>query len=242
MLLSLQNNSVDACYNMAFDDYCLERLPLSGESLFYLWRNAPSVIIGLNQNPYTEVNLEYLRERGIKLARRVTGGGAVYHDLQNLNYSFVQKLSSQDEHPEPVLKMAAALREMGVDACVGGRNDIFVEGRKVSGYARRVYKDKELIHGTLMWNVDIDTLTKVLDTPESKLHSKGIASVRSRVTNLREFLPQFDSVEAFRDALFALIAPGKEISLNNTDLQAIQALNEEKFSNPDWIFGKWRNI
>lgn len=228
---------------MAFDDFCLERLPL-GEPLFYLWRNSPSVIIGLNQNPYTEVNLDYIKHAGIALARRVTGGGAVYHDLQNLNYSFVQSLPPDpDAHPEPVLRIAAALREMGVSAEVGGRNDIFVGGRKVSGYARRVYKDRELIHGTLMWNVDIDTLTRALDTPESKLHRKGIASVRSRVANLKDCLPQFPDIESFRDALAALIlgpdAKNPPVTLSDADLQYISDLRLTKFADPSWIFGKW---
>lgn len=236
------NESTDAQYNMAFDDFCLERLPLE-EPLFYLWQNAPSVIIGMNQNPYTEVNLEFLERQGIQLARRVTGGGAVYHDLQNLNYSFVQALGPQDQHPGPVLRIAGALRSLGVNAEVGGRNDIFVDGRKVSGYARRVYKDRELIHGTLMWNVDIDTLTKVLDTPDSKLHRKGIASVRSRVTNLKDCLPQISSIAEFRDRMFELImgedARRAPIELSEDDFSFIKNLNASKFASPDWLFGKW---
>jgi len=246
----LFNDCVNVYRNMALDDYCLESLPLEkGETLVYLWRNAPSVIIGVTQNPYTEVNLEYLKNNGISLARRVTGGGAVYHDLQNLNYSFVQYLdpawdatTPQGEHPSPVLAIASALRALGVDAEVGGRNDIFVDGLKVSGYARRVYKCRELIHGTLMWDVDIDTLTRVLDTPESKLHRKGVASVRSRVGNLRNHLPQFCSVEAFRDALLHIIsADSSQLQLTAADALAIDRLTDEKFSNSSWIYGQWEN-
>jgi len=238
----IENKSTDAQYNMAFDDFCLERLPLE-EPLFYLWQNAPSVIIGMNQNPYTEVNLEYLKANDIQLARRVTGGGAVYHDLQNLNYSFVQKLGPQDQHPAEVLRIADALRSLGVNAEVGGRNDIFVDGRKVSGYARRVYKDRELIHGTLMWNVDIETLTKVLDTPESKLHRKGIASVHSRVTNLKDCLPSISSVQEFRGRMFELImgedAAREPIRLGEEDFACIRELNASKFASCEWLFGKW---
>ena len=141
----LSNPSTDPYFNMAFDEYCLRKLGAE-EPLFYLWRNRPSVIIGLNQNAYGEVNLDCLRQRGILLARRVTGGGAVYHDLQNLNYSIIGRGVS----PEPIV---SALRSLGVDAELSGRNDIFVGGRKVSGYARRVWRGQELVHGTLMFDV-----------------------------------------------------------------------------------------
>ena len=156
----LLNNSTDPYFNMALDEFCLENLVLD-EPYFYLWRNRPSVIIGLNQNAYSEVNLVYLNANGITLARRVTGGGAVYHDLQNLNYTIVAPLPCHPERcPGPVegrsegstpVPIVEALRQLGVPAELTGRNDIFVEGRKVSGYARRVSKRQEIIHGTLMY-------------------------------------------------------------------------------------------
>ncbi len=152
----LLNNSTDPYFNMALDEFCLENIVLD-EPYFYLWRNRPSVIIGLNQNAYSEVNLGYLNANGITLARRVTGGGAVYHDLQNLNYTIVAPLPCHPERcPEPVegrsegatpAPIVYALRQLGVPAELTGRNDIFVEGRKVSGYARRVSKRQEIIHG-----------------------------------------------------------------------------------------------
>ena len=188
---SLVNNSVDPHFNLAFDEWCLEHW--EGEPVFYLWRNRPSVIIGLNQNAYSEVNLGWLRDNGVDLARRVTGGGAVYHDLQNLNYTFVGKGVT----PQP---FADALRKLGVPAEVSGRNDIFVGGRKVSGYARRVWHDREIVHGTLMYDVDIDSLVNALAVPGSKLMSKGIASVRSRVTNLKPMLPSFGSLDEVQSA------------------------------------------
>ena len=183
----LNNPSTDPWYNLSFDEYCLEQYP-SDDRFFYLWRNRPSVIVGLNQNVYAEVNLDYLDAQGICLVRRSTGGGAVYHDLQNLNYTLVGRGVS----PEPVVE---ALRRLGVPAELSGRNDIFVEGRKVSGYARRVWRDRELIHGTLMYDVDLDTLARALDVPGSKLAVKGVASVRSRVANLKEYLPGFASLD-----------------------------------------------
>ena len=226
----LRNPSTDPHFNMSFDEYCLQRLP-SDDDVFYLWQNRPSVIIGHNQDAAREVNLEYLKRNGIVLARRVTGGGAVYHDLQNLNYSIVGR--------KPRIEVIVeALRSLGVPAQLTGRNDIFVEGRKVSGFARSVYRQRELIHGTLMYDVDIDTLTRALDTPESKLNRKGVASVRSRVTNLKDYLPGIEDIYQFRDRLHALLACGDpEINLGPEAMDAIEKRRIEKFAAPEWIYG-----
>ena len=229
----LTNPSTDPWYNMSFDEYCLEQY-LSDDSYFYLWRNRPSVIIGLNQNAYSEVNLGYLQAHDIRLARRVTGGGAVYHDLQNLNYTVIGREAS----PEPVV---AALRALGVPAELTGRNDIFVEGRKVSGYARRLWRDRQIIHGTLMYDVDLDTLAQVLDVPGSKLAVKGIASVKSRVANLKDNLPQFASLDGLQDALQEILAGGDaELPFDDARRAAVQRLSDEKFSTWDWIYGQSR--
>ena len=245
---------------MALDEFCLENIVLD-EPYFYLWRNRPSVIIGLNQNAYSEVNLKYLEENGINLVRRVTGGGAVYHDLQNLNYTIVGWQAANDtaapcaSHPirangrGGVLPPAAtgpavivnALRELGVPAELTGRNDIFVEGRKVSGYARRVSKQQEIIHGTLMYDVDIDTLTHVLDTPGSKLNAKGIGSVKSRVANLKDYLPGFKSLDEVQAALQDILANGDhQMELTESQLNEVRIMAETKFSTWDFIYGRSR--
>jgi lipoate-protein ligase A len=230
----LTNPSTDPWYNMSFDEYCLEQYA-PDDNYFYLWRNRPSVIIGLNQNAYSEVNLGYLRAHGILLARRVTGGGAVYHDLQNLNYTFV---GGEDLSPRP---MVEALRRLGVPAELTGRNDIFVEGRKVSGYARRVWHGRQIVHGTLMYDVDLETLGKVLDVPGSKLSAKGIASVRSRVANLKEYLPQFSSLDAFQAALQELLSDGDaELPFGPERRAEVQRISDGKFSTWDWIYGRSR--
>lgn len=227
----LTNPSTDPWFNMSFDEYCLERYP-SDDGFFYLWRNRPSVIIGLNQNAYSEVNLGYLDAHGILLARRVTGGGAVYHDLQNLNYTFI----GRDVTPGP---MVEALRSLGVDAQLTGRNDIFVDGRKVSGYARRVWHDRQIVHGTLMYDVDLETLARVLDVPGSKLSSKGIASVKSRVANLKDYLPQFPSLDALQSALQERLAAGEaELPFGPERLAEVQRLSNGKFSTWEWIYGQ----
>ena len=229
----LTNPSTDPWFNMSFDEYCLEQYA-SDDSFFYLWRNRPSVIIGLNQNAFSEVNLGFLEERGIVLARRVTGGGAVYHDLQNLNYTLV----GRDVTPQPVVE---ALRRLGVPAELSGRNDIFVEGRKVSGYARRVWRDRQIVHGTLMYDVDLDTLARALDVPGSKLASKGISSVKSRVANLKDYLPQYPSLDALQAALQEMLAAGDgELPFGDDRRAAVQRISDEKFSTWAWIYGQSR--
>ena len=233
----LINNSTDPYFNLAFDEYCLENIH-SEEPYFFLWRNRPAVIIGLNQNAYGEVNLEYLNANGITLARRVTGGGAVYHDLQNMNYTIIGRNPS----PQP---MVDALRQLGVPTELTGRNDIFVEGRKVSGYARRVAGNQEIIHGTLMYDVDLDTLQHVLDTPASKMKVKGISSVRSHVANLKEYLPQFKSLDELQAKLSEILSGGDGPLLaqgsgypNQDVIDAeVRRIAAEKFATWEFIYG-----
>ena len=241
--------STNPWWNMAFDEWLLQCGP--DEPVFRLWRNEPSVIIGHNQVAKQEVNLEYLRQNGIKLARRVTGGGAVYHDLQNLNYSFAGPIGSVC----PDL-FAEALQSLGLPAELTGRNDIFVAGRKISGYARSVWHNRELVHGTLMYDVDIDTLTAALNVEgSSKLNLKGVASVRSRVTNVRDYLPQFASLDELQAALkvilSAMVCPpatqtcppatsnhpqAVKLSLSPEEQTAVDSLAASKFASHAWIY------
>lgn len=236
----LRNNSTDPHYNMSFDEFCLERFP-SDDTVFYLWRNSPSVIIGRNQNAYAEVNLPYLEAHGIRLARRVTGGGAVYHDLQNLNYTIVGRSADLDrDFPGYLHMMLDALRALGVPAEMTGRNDIVVEGRKVSGYAKRVYKDRLMVHGTLMYDVDIASLTEALSVPGSKLDAAGIASVRSRVANLKDYLPQFSSVLEMQAALERILSrdyADAQVFLTEEEEAGIQEICRTKFSTWEWNYG-----
>ena len=263
----LRQPYTDPHFNMAFDESVMELLPLE-EPLFYLWQNRPAVIIGLNQSAYGEVNLPYLEESGIALARRVTGGGAVYHDLGNLNYSIVGRTADMDaDLPRYLTLVCDALRSLGIPAEVSGRNDILVEGRKCSGYAKRLSRDRMMIHGTLMFSVDLETLTRALDVPGSKLSSAGIASVRSRVANLSEYLPGW-TLDDFRSALHKYLvsaplgnkngpicaqegfsqAPGNknglfcsqtgEMQLPEGFLEKVEELAEKKFRTWEWIYGQ----
>ena len=236
----LKNPSTNPYYNMAFDEYCLESLPID-EPVFFLWQNRPAVIVGYNQEVNTEVNLDYLKEKGIDLVRRVTGGGAVYHDLENLNYTIVGRSEDLErDYPEYASLLAKALQTLGVPATLSGRNDILVEGRKVSGFAKRVCKNRLMVHGTLMYNVDVDVLTHVLNPSTTKLQSKGIASVRSRVANLCEYLPEIPDIQTFSQRLEEILSNNytdTEYQLTETDLANIQRLTDKKFATWEWNYG-----
>lgn len=237
----IRNLSTDVYYNMAFDEYALEQLPLD-EPLFYLWQNRPAVIIGLNQNTHAEVDTDYIQQHGIALARRITGGGAVYHDLGNLNYTIVGRSADVErDYPEYAGHMMKALQALGVRAELSGRNDILVEGRKVSGYAKRVYKDRLMVHGTLMYDVDIERLTRALTPPTEKLAAKGIASVRSRVANLRDYLPHISDIHTLKEELERYLSReyhDEEYLLTDAQRSCISAASQAKFATPDWIYGR----
>ena len=247
----LLNTSHDPFFNTAFDSYVLENTRFEG---FYLWQNKPSVIVGMNQSVYAEVNLPYIREHGIELVRRVSGGGAVYHDLGNVNYTFI----GYEDGPS---RIAESLRRMGVPAELTGRNDIMVDGRKCSGYAKRLAAGRIMVHGTLMFNVNLEDLTGALAAPGSKLSASGVKSVRSRVANLKEYLP-FDTVEGFIQALSVsllettgTVTGGEggsrysqsdggpsfpdlfQESLSERQLAEIESVASSKFRSWEWIYG-----
>ena len=237
----LRNSETDPYYNMAFDEYCLESLAID-EPVFYLWQNRPAVIVGLNQEVNTEVNLDYLKQNDIVLARRVSGGGAVYHDWGNLNYTIVGRSEDLErDYPEYAGLMMQALRKLGVQAELSGRNDILVEGKKVSGFAKRVSKNRLMVHGTLMYDVNLDVLTQSLNPPTTKLQTKGIASVRSRVTNLREHLPEIKDIQDFKNRLEKALSndyADEEYKLLVSEIEDIRTLANEKFGRWDWIYGR----
>ena len=236
----LRNPHTNPYYNMAFDEFCLESLPID-EPVFYLWQNRPAVIVGYNQEVNTEVNLEYLKANDIALVRRVTGGGAVYHDLGNLNYTIVGRSEDLErDYPEYASLMMKALQTLGIPATLSGRNDILVKGKKISGFAKRVSRNRLMVHGTLMYDVDLDKLTQVLNPSATKLQSKGIASVRSRVANLREYLPETADIQAFSQRLEEILScnyKDAEYKLSEDDLAHIQKLTDEKFATWEWNYG-----
>ena len=196
-IIYAETHSTDPAFNLAFEEYVL--LNKKEGSYLMLWQNANTVVVGRNQNTAAEIDADFVRDMGVTVVRRMTGGGAVYHDLGNLNYSFISDLGdaealSIERFARPV---CAALESMGVKAGLSGRNDILAEGKKVSGVAQRIYKDRILHHGTLLFDSDSSMIAGALRAHEEKFTSKSAKSVRSRVGNIRALLPEDMSLEAF---------------------------------------------
>ena len=180
-MLYINNNSNDAYYNMALDEYVANHLNPDND-YFYFYQNTPTVVIGRNQNTIEEVNLDYVKKHGITVVRRMSGGGAVYHDLGNINFSFVVNYSQEDFNSMERFARAIikALEKLGLKAEFTGRNDITLDGKKFSGNAQYVTKKRILHHGTLLFDSDLTVLTKALNVKAEKISSKGIKSVKSQ--------------------------------------------------------------
>ena len=179
--------SNDPYYNLAVEEYLLNN---SEEDIFMLWQNAPTVVIGKNQNAYAEVNLEYAREKEIKISRRITGGGAVYHDLGNINYTFItsEKKARALDYEYFTRPIIDALKFLGLDCKLSGRNDLECDGRKFSGNAQFCSNGRILHHGTLLFNTDVSEMSAVLKVDKEKLEYKAVKSHKGRVINLIDLL------------------------------------------------------
>jgi lipoate-protein ligase A len=240
----LETGSTDPRYNLAFEEYILTHRQ-EGDYLI-LWQNASSVIVGRNQLTAQEVNGEFAQKHNIRVVRRNTGGGAVYHDLGNLNYSFICDAEDMEQRAatrftQPVV---SALRGLGLDAEASGRNDILVCGCKVSGTAAQVHKGRVLHHGTLLFDSDAETIMKVLTPDPLKLQSKGIRSVKSRVGNIRSFLPEKITMTQFWDYLkTALSGSGyTQDTITKEEQQEILRLKAEKYDTWQWNYGSAPNF
>ena len=236
----LETGSTDPCYNLALEEYVLEHRR-EGDWLL-LWQNANTVVIGLNQNAAEEINAAFVQEHGITVVRRMTGGGAVYHDLGNLNYSLISDVGDAQQlsirhFAEPVCRALAA---MGVRAELSGRNDILVEGKKVSGVAQRITGGRILHHGTLLFDSDPAMIAGALKADPAKFRSKSAKSVRARVGNIRDFLPPGTELEQFRERLLRELTRDGLIreSLGGEELAEVRKLAEEKYRSWDWTYGR----
>lgn len=229
-----RNDHTDPYFNLAAEQYLMDT---EGDEVFMLWQNAPAVIIGRNQNAYAEINRPFVEEQGIPVARRLTGGGAVFHDLGNLCFSFIVNRKDCPEMDfsrfcRPIIEV---LRSLGVPAELSGRNDMTVDGRKFSGNAECVYGDKVLHHGTILFSADLSRLAGVLQVDEEKMKSKGIKSVRSRVLNLSELLPDMsvtDLKARLEDAVFA-----DRVEFSQEQLAGIEELVKTKYATWEWNYG-----
>ncbi|MBB2481175.1 lipoate--protein ligase [Bacillus sp. APMAM] len=243
-MLFIDNKGItDPQINLAIEEYALKNLdPNETYLLFYI--NQPSIIIGKNQNTIEEINTEYVDKNGIIVVRRLSGGGAVYHDLGNLNFSFITKDDGESFHnflkfTEPVIN---ALKKLGVNAELSGRNDIQVGERKISGNAQFSTRGRMFSHGTLMLDSELENVASALKVKKDKIESKGIKSVRSRVANISEFLDQKLTIEEFRQLLLESIFEGQnpipEYKLTDEDWENIHQLSKERYQNWDWNYGK----
>ena len=199
MLFIDNKGIIDPRINLAIEEYALKHLDIN-ESYLLFYINKPSIIIGKNQNTIEEVNQDYVEENDITVVRRLSGGGAVYHDLGNLNFSFITKDDGDSFHnfkkfTEPVVK---ALGKLGIQAELSGRNDIMAEGKKISGNAMFATRGRMFSHGTLLFNSEMDHIVSALKVKKEKIESKGIKSVRSRVGNIADFLKEPMTIEEFR--------------------------------------------
>lgn len=234
----------DPRINLAIEEYLLKTMDVEKDPFLLFYINEPSIIIGKNQNTAEEINTDYVDSNGIHVVRRLSGGGAVYHDLGNLNYSFItvddgNSFRNFRKFTEPVVH---ALQSLGVNAELSGRNDLMVEGRKVSGNAQFSTRGRMFSHGTLMFDTEVDAVVSALKVSKEKIESKGIKSIRSRVANISEFLKEPMTVTEFRSAILASLFDGEENirywELTDQDWENIRQLSKERYGNWDWNYGK----
>lgn len=243
-MISIRNTSRDPHFNLALEEYVVKYMDPK-EDYVILWQNEPSVIIGRNQNTIEEINVKYIKDNNIHVVRRLSGGGAVYHDLGNLNFTFIVRSSSDvvsnfRKFTEPVVN---ALKSFGVNAEFTGRNDITIDGKKFSGNAQYYYGDRLLHHGTILFNSDLAVVQNALNVKPDKIESKGVKSVRSRVTNIYPYLKEEISLENFKDSMLKLLMQDegykeKEYTLTEKDLTVIRELMEKRYSLWKWNYGE----
>lgn len=242
-MIYIETNSNDPKFNTAVEFYAFNELAKQ-DDVFILWINKPCIVVGKNQNTTEEINQKYCDDKGIEIIRRVSGGGAVYHDLNNLNYTIISNGRSDEafdfkSFSQPVID---ALASLGVDANFTGRNDLEIEGRKFCGNAQYIRSGRIMHHGCLMFDVDTSVLSEALKVSKDKIESKGIKSVRSRVTNIKEHLPNKDmTVIDFKTALKKYMNDKYNMvdyTFSYEDIINIKKIQAEKNDSWDWVYGK----
>lgn len=238
----LDLTTTDPSYNLAMEQYVFDCLPRD-RMYFMLWQNDNAIIVGKYQNTLSEINLEAVERRGIRVVRRLSGGGAVYHDMGNLNFTFITDAASGTALDmklfcQPVVRTLAAL---GVHAEVNGRNDITIDGKKFSGNSQYLRQGRVMHHGTIMFNSDLSVVSEALQVDPTKFQTKGVRSVRSRVTNVADHLDRPVSLPEFRRILLENILrenPGQPYPLTPENLAAVEKLREERYAAWDWNYGQ----
>ena len=240
-MLCINDHHTDPYFNLAAEEYALKNFT---DNCFMLWRNEPSVIVGCHQNSLAEINVDYVKQNHIKVVRRLSGGGAVFHDLGNLNFTFIENSKTDQpinfqKYTQPII---AVLNLLDVDARFEGRNDIVIEGKKFSGNAEHVHRGRVLHHGTLLFASQLSDLSGALNANPAKFTGKAIKSVRSRVTNISSHLKEPLELEAFRDMILRYMMSHYPdcvpYSYTDADINAISKLRDEKYATWDWNFGQ----
>ena len=242
-MIYIESKSNDPRYNTALELYAFNELAKK-DDVFMLWINKPCIVVGKNQNTREEVNQKFCDDNGIKIVRRVSGGGAVYHDLNNLNYTIISNGRSGEEFDfksfsQPVID---ALASLGVKAEFTGRNDLEIDGKKFCGNAQAYINGRIMHHGCLLFDVDLSVLANALKVSKDKFESKGVKSVRARVTNIVNELPEKITVEEFRDLLLEYMKKEypemTEYVFSEEELAEINHIKDTKFGTWDWNYGK----
>ena len=232
--------STDPAFNLALEEYVFDRLPRDRQ-YFLFWQNRNAIIIGKHQNTLAEINETYVQEHGIRVVRRLSGGGAVYHDMGNLNFTWItdagdSALVDLGKFCQPV---AEALRSLGADAQVSGRNDILIDGQKISGNAQYIRNGRVMHHGTLLFDADLSVLGHTLKVDPTKIQAKGVQSVRSRVTTIRPRLAPGITLADFQQRILEHLFPDgiTEYHLTDADIAAVEAIKRARYDTWEWNYG-----
>ncbi len=228
----IDNNCTDPYFNLALEEYLLREK--NGE-YFVLWRDEPCIVVGKNQNTLSEINEEYIKKHDIKVVRRQSGGGAVFHDLGNLNFTFIVEDDGKkfNDFQTFVIPIIGVLNELGVKAEFSGRNDLLIDGKKFSGNAQCKYKNRVMHHGTLLFSSDIVNLSDALISKPIKFSDKAVKSVSSRITNISEHLQESFSVIDFKNKIFEYIDKEEKdkviTTLDNKEIEEVKNLVKTKY-------------
>lgn len=241
-MIYIDSNNTDPYFNLAFEEFVFEKLDKK-KSYCMLWQNYNTIVVGKHQNTIEEINKEYVDQHGIKVVRRLSGGGAVYHDEGNMNFTFIVDEENSDDFDfeiftRPIVK---ALEVMGVKAEFSSRNDLTIDGKKFSGNSQYMKHGRVLHHGTLMFNSNINRVTDALKVKPDKIVSKGIQSVRSRVTNILDYLPKPITMDEFKKTLIKYMfetSNFEKYELTSEDVKAIEKIRDSKYKTYEWNYGK----